>query len=416
MFKYDLFVLQESMAKINQEYYKEIAHRYEPGSDYIYSRKGIIGKVISNLIEKDGVRISGLEKIVDLKAKLGDKVQFIYTPTHKSQLDYLLFFYHIVVNVFENDLNLEIPRVIGGNNLIIPGVSEDLVPFFNSSPIDFKRCGMISLDREKWKDKEYQNTFKFYLERVLRMLEDLLFFPEGTRSREGEVKDELKGGILNTIFKIYHKLYGSSALDRDFAIIPVSNTYERVLEDLGFKDQERIKKKKENGEDKERGLFYHKLAFVLDIANGFSQFLFDEPTGTVHIDFGEPILLSKTNPTHDDYKAMVREMHRQLKGMARITPTSLVAKCFHDKGHIPKPQLTDEMQRALDALPKSVLLSDSMKDKSIEDIARRGLMFLTKGRRDPGIVEVKNTYFLTNKALIKYYSKKIAHHFNEKAA
>jgi glycerol-3-phosphate O-acyltransferase len=290
---------------------------------------------------------------------------------------------------------LRIPRTLGGNNLIIPGATRDILPF-RSCFADFRKCGMISLDRKRYKkDKQYKQAFNSYMEYFLKHdCSDLMFFPEGGRSYDGSLK-ELKKGILSQVYAAQQESY------RDYAIMPVSISWERVAEDAHFRRQKRIKGLK--------NIMFQKLAFAVDIAN-LVRYMRKEPKGQVHIDFGEPILVA-----NESVDSMGDGIYSQLSGMAKVTPTSLVAACFRPTGQgspsISFSKMTGDIKKKLDTLPDTVPVSASITGRSVEDIAERGIMFLSEGRKQPGLVLSDGKYVVKNGLIVDYYINAAKHIF-----
>lgn len=371
----------------------EIAHRYDP--DYYSSRWPNCTRAIHSVIERDGINVSGIEKTIGIRGNPDgnpdDNLTIIYASDHKSELDYFL-----LARMF-HDEPVRIPRILGGNNLLIPGISKDLLPFVNSSLIDFRRSGMISIDRKEYeKHTAYKDVFDDYMYDFFgNEGSDLLFFPGGGRSYDGRLK-RLKLGIMKMVFNAQQRF------DREYVIVPVSLSYDRVAEDWAFPDQKRIKKRK--------NIIYHKMAFIADIITGIKHW-WNEPKGQVHVDFGDPIFVGRAGMGFDD---LVDETYAQLANMTRVTPTALVASCFRNGGSVSCAmslnQLMEDMEKRMDALPDSVPVSDFMKNNSIEDIAERGIMFLTKGRNHPGLLGSNNFYVTGNMTLINYYANNIVHH------
>jgi glycerol-3-phosphate O-acyltransferase len=366
----------------------EIAHKYN--ADYYSSRWPNCTRAIHSVIERDGIHISGLEKTLGLMDNPDDNLTVIYAADHKSELDYFL-----LARMF-HDEPVRIPRILGGNNLLIPGISKDLLPFVNSSLIDFRRSGMISIDRKAYKHAAYKQAFDNYMYDFFENeCADLLFFPGGGRSYDGRLK-RLKEGIIRMIFNSQERF------DQNYVIVPISLSYDRVAEDWSFPDQKKIKKRK--------NIIYHKIAFVADIITGIKHW-WNEPKGHVHVDFGDPIFVGQPGMKVDD---LVGETYNQLANMTRVTPTALVASCFRNGGSVAAAmsfsQLLEEMEKKLDALPDSVPISEFIANRSMKEIAERGIMFLTKGRNHPGLMGSKFFYKTDNMTLINYYANNIIHH------
>jgi len=171
-----------------------------------------IGGFWSNkLTMNDKIQVNGeVEKLRTL-AKKGTVVM---VPTHSSNLDSILIGWVIYT--------LGLPPVIYGAGLNLFNIS--IISYFMNS------LGAYKVDRRK-KNMIYLETLKSYSALALKKGCQSLFFPGGTRSRDGRVEKELKLGLLGTAIEAQRANYqelGNKA--EKIFIVPASLNYHFVLE------------------------------------------------------------------------------------------------------------------------------------------------------------------------------------------
>ncbi|XP_054719489.1 glycerol-3-phosphate acyltransferase 1, mitochondrial-like [Uloborus diversus] len=180
---------------------------------------------------------SVLNKIVDgilvhkghieiLKTSSQDKIPFVYLPLHRSHLDYILISYILFMN------SLQVPLVAAGDNLF--------VPFFGHV---LKLLGAFFIHRQRNQKQRYhlyQAILQSYITESLKASQNLEFFIEGGRSRSGKCQLP-KTGLLSMVVK--------SVLDGcvdDVYIVPVSVSYEKIMEGNFIAEQLGHPKEKES--------------------------------------------------------------------------------------------------------------------------------------------------------------------------
>ena len=150
--------------------------------------------------------------------------RLVFIPSHKSHIDYLvlsiLLFQHGVLP----------PHIVAGENL----------NFFPVGSI-LRRGGAFFIKRSFKGELLYTLCIRYYIDKILHEGFPIEFFIEGGRSRTGQVLQP-KFGILRMI---------AQAVQADPAlpvkIIPCAITYEKVIEDMAYKnEQDGAVKQKEN--------------------------------------------------------------------------------------------------------------------------------------------------------------------------
>lgn len=165
----------------------------------------------------DRVSISGETAPLARLARLGTVV---FTPTHVSNLDSLLFGYTI--------FRMGLPPVAYGAGLNL----------FESRTLGYfmHHLGAYSVDRTKT-DPLYRAVLKEYATVLLERGEHGLFFPGGTRSRSFALESKLKKGLLGTTLAAYrNNLVAGRAKPKVF-VVPVTCSYPLVLEGYSLAEE-----------------------------------------------------------------------------------------------------------------------------------------------------------------------------------
>ncbi|MGJ3235082.1 1-acyl-sn-glycerol-3-phosphate acyltransferase [Marivirga sp.] len=165
----------------------------------------------NELSMNDKIQINGeVEKL----RTLAKKGTVVIVPTHSSNLDSILIGWVIYT--------LGLPPVIYGAGLNLFNIS--IISYFMNS------LGAYKVDRRK-RNMIYLETLKAYSALALKKGCQSLFFPGGTRSRDGRVEKELKLGLLGTAIEAQRANYQELGNDAEkIFIVPVSLNYHFVLE------------------------------------------------------------------------------------------------------------------------------------------------------------------------------------------
>ena len=193
------------------------------GTKFDYSNTRFFGwtlqKVFSTLYERVSVNEDVLGKIADLERNWkstsnGPPSPILLIPTHRSYMDFLilsfiLFAYHV-----------KMPFIAAGEDFQkIPGINSFLRKsgaFFMKRKLDPKT------------DPLYVALFKGYFQQIILEHGLVEFFIEGGRSRTGQMLHP-KFGLLSFAMEL---LFDKQLAD--LHIVPVSMSYERVLEAESF--------------------------------------------------------------------------------------------------------------------------------------------------------------------------------------
>ena len=209
-----------------------------------------------------------IQMIRECQAGRAKKVPIVYLPLHRSHLDYILLTYILW------HYDIRVPHVASGDNLnfsCFGWLLRGLGAFFIRRRLD---KGMP----EGKRDFVYRSVLHAYMEELLRAGEPVEFFMEGTRSRLGKTLMP-KAGLLSVIVETL--LNGGM---EDAILVPVSYSYERVL-DQGFVEELL-------GREKKRESLWGIWASIWSALG--------QHYGRVRVDFGRPTSLKRlTHSIHD---------------------------------------------------------------------------------------------------------------------
>ena len=175
-----------------------------------------------------GVRVSGVEHV----RAVAQTHTLIYTPCHRSHIDYLL-----VSHVLHHQ-GLMLPHIAAGDNLDLPLVGGIL-----------RGGGAFFMRRRFARDRVYTAVFAEYLYQVFRRGHSVEYFVEGGRTRTGRLLPP-RLGLLQMTLEAHRR-----GLPRPIAFVPVYIGYEKVMEAASYVDELRgAGKKSETVGDVLRGL------------------------------------------------------------------------------------------------------------------------------------------------------------------
>jgi glycerol-3-phosphate O-acyltransferase len=277
----------------------EIAANYSQA--FVTFMAALLGRLWNWLY--DGVDFEHVENL----NSVGDGVEIIYVPCHRSHMDYLLLSYIIYRKGFA------VPHIAAGANLNMPLIGRFL-----------RKGGAFFLRRSFKGDALYPVVFAKYLGFMMARGHPLEYFIEGGRSRTGRLLSP-RTGMLSMTVRSYLR-----DPKRPVIFMPVYFGYERIVEGRTYIGEL-------SGQPKQKeSVFVLLKALVLVLRSKF---------GTVHVNLGQPIaldeLLQKHNPDwrsapyEDDAEraGWVREtvadlavrINTEINAAAAVTPINLVA-------------------------------------------------------------------------------------------
>ena len=204
----------------------------------------------------DGIRLYNIDKL----RQVARDHEVIYVPCHRSHIDYLLLSFVVYRN------NLVPPHIAAGINLNMPLVGSIL-----------RRAGAFFMRRTFKGNPLYAAVFNEYVHTMVTRGFSIEYFVEGGRSRSGRMLQPKTGMLAMTVRSFLRDA------NKPVAFVPVYIGYEKVIEARSYiGEMHGAKKKKESL----FGLISSSLALLR------SHF------GEVHVNFGEPLILSNFLDQH----------------------------------------------------------------------------------------------------------------------
>ncbi len=231
--------------------------------------------------------------------------------THKTHMDGLT----IQSVLFENDFPT--PHTMGGINMAFAGLG-----------FLARRSGAIFIRRSFQDNHLYKLVLHNYLAYLLEKRFPLTWSFEGTRSRVGKLMPPRYG-----MLKYVMEAMADSSAD-DLHIIPVAINYDMIndVKDYAAEQGGAIKRPES-------------LSWFISYLRRFRQ-----PLGRIYVDFGEPVVVSKSTMSSDPL-ALERTAFKVGVEANRVTPitlTSLMAMSL--LGAAPRAQTIEELRSGMQAL------------------------------------------------------------------
>jgi glycerol-3-phosphate O-acyltransferase len=217
----------------NEEILQKIIHRYSEEivgtfkiKTFLFARKFLtmfFNRLLNTAAGRNIHRIFGtrhrlqdkllIKGEIDLVRKLIKKGTVVILPTHFSNLDSILIGY-----AMDSFAGLPSFSYGAGLNLYNTGYT---AYFMN-------RLGAYRVDRRK-KNPIYLECLKAMSSLSIQRGVNSLFFPGGTRSREGNIEKRLKLGLLSTVMEAQRTIYENKEEQKVF-VVPLVLSYHFVLE------------------------------------------------------------------------------------------------------------------------------------------------------------------------------------------
>lgn len=246
-------ILRESIHKNISVFDAEhLARSYldEIVSDFSYATLRFAELALTKLWTQlyDGIEVHNFDTV----RELAKDYEIVYTPCHRSHIDYLLLSYVIY------NRGLMVPHIAAGINLNMPLVGQLM-----------RGAGAYFIRRSFNGNALYTAVFKEYIYSMLSRNTPLEYFIEGGRSRTGLLLPAKKGMLAITIQSY---LRGNS---KPIAFIPTYFGYEKLLEGGSYIQEL-------GGQKKQAESLFGLLKSFQKIEKVF---------GFVHVNFGEPVFL-----------------------------------------------------------------------------------------------------------------------------
>lgn len=246
-------IRQESIKeKISVQEAESRARQYldEIVSDFSYSTLRFAEIALTKLWTQlyDGIEVHHFDTV----RELAKDYQIVYTPCHRSHIDYLLLSYVIY------NRGLMVPHIAAGINLNMPVVGQIM-----------RGAGAYFIRRSFNGNALYTTVFKEYMNSLINRNTPLEYFIEGGRSRTGLLLQPKKGMLAMTI---QSHLQSNS---KPIVFIPTYFSYEKLLEGSSYI-------KELGGEKKQAESLFGLMKSMQKIEKVF---------GTVHVSLGQPVFL-----------------------------------------------------------------------------------------------------------------------------
>jgi glycerol-3-phosphate O-acyltransferase len=370
-----------------RKYALEIAANYSQA--FVTFMAMALGRLWNSLY--DGVELEHLENL----SAVGDGVEIIYVPCHRSHMDYLLLSYIIYRKGFA------VPHVAAGANLNMPLIGRLL-----------RKGGAFFLRRSFKGDALYAVVFAKYLGFMMARGHPLEYFIEGGRSRSGRLLSP-RTGMLSMTVRSYLR-----HPKRPVIFMPVYFGYERIVEGRTYIGEL-------SGQPKQKESVFVLLKSIVSVLR--SKF------GKVHVNLGRPIalddLLQKHNPNwhlspaeNDEPRAgwigeaisdLAVRINTEINAAAAVTPINLVAMAIlaTPRQALPELDLIRQLelyQRLLREAPYSPLVTVTP-DSGQQMVAYAEAFGLLERQKHPlGDIMRMNA---ENAVLATYYRNNILHLF-----
>lgn len=303
-------------------------------------------------------KIELIHEHLDIARQATRAGRVIYISDHKSHLDY------IVEPLVLVDHNVRPPIIAAGINLF-------------GGPLGLLHrhvTGAIPI-RRNTKDPAYLVTLKAYVAELLQR-SDLLFYIEGGRSYNGELKMP-KTGLLH------------AALQADVpnaVVVPIAVAYDIVLEDHILSHQAASRRARP---------FSREVAEMVRYAVGYQSRAF--------VTFGKPIPLEGHDPeSRPDVMALGHHIRDTIGLLYKVLPTAIVAAAMRPS--ISKRDLELRSDAIIDAMRQADANLDVQSGRDAVEtgaalLAARGIIHLERGGRCR----------VRERTVLRYYARTIQH-------
>ncbi|RLL47287.1 glycerol-3-phosphate 1-O-acyltransferase PlsB [Acinetobacter cumulans] len=236
---------------------RAIGYLNEIVSDYSHSTVRFADIALTRLWTQlyDGVEVHNFSTV----RELAKDYEIVYTPCHRSHIDYLLLSYVIYKR------GMMVPYIAAGDNLNMPFVGQIL-----------RGGGAFFIRRSFRGNGLYTTVFKEYLYSILSRNTPLEYFIEGGRSRTGRLLPPKTGMLAMTV----HSHLRNPA--KPIVFLPTYIGYERLMEGATYVGEM-------NGKPKEGESILGIVKTLRKIERIF---------GKVHVNFSEPVFLNDVLKQH----------------------------------------------------------------------------------------------------------------------
>ncbi len=293
--------VEERLRKIVNRYSEEITGDFQPKT-FQFARKALtrfFSALYNPFFVKGGGPMWGsketlldkfrIEGPMDHIRELFDKGTVLILPTHFSNLDSILIGYAI-------EMLTGMPAYSYGAGLNL--YDYELMAYYMS------RLGAYKVDRRK-KNPIYAQCIRQFSTISIQEGMNSIFFPGGTRSRNGQIEQKVKLGLLSTLIDAQNEFYLRN-FDKKIIIVPLVISYHFVLEAGSLIEQHLKRVGKENylAQRKPKKTYMKNIRFLNRLMKSDSS---------VTLSFGEPIDIFG-NPLDRDANSIKNDKPIDIKG------------------------------------------------------------------------------------------------------
>ncbi len=183
----------------------------EIAADYSYTSIRLMHRIFRWFWTKvyDGVKLNFYDEFRNLTTEK----EIIYTPCHRSHIDYLILSYSLY------EKGIVPPHIAAGINLNLPIIGRQL-----------RGSGAFFI-RRSFSSALYSTIFSEYLSSLIAHGVSIEYFIEGTRSRTGRLLHP-KAGMLAMTVRSYLSERG-----KPLVFLPSSLNYEKIMEGASYKSE-----------------------------------------------------------------------------------------------------------------------------------------------------------------------------------
>jgi glycerol-3-phosphate O-acyltransferase len=251
---------------------RQVALKYadELASNLQISTIHFLERVLNKLWNKiyNGINANNVDKVRDVTKDHA----VVYTPCHRSHIDYLL----LSSKLFEE--GIMVPHIAAGINLNLPIVGSIL-----------RRGGAFFMRRSFKGNPLYSTVFSEYIHTIFKKGYSVEYFVEGGRSRTGRTLAPRAGMVAMTVTSYLRDQ------QKPIAFMPTYFGYEKVLEGSSYQGELR-------GATKQKESIFGLFKSLKNLRRSF---------GKVSLNFGEPIYLEayldQHQPDWRDYTGIQTE-------------------------------------------------------------------------------------------------------------
>ncbi len=308
----------------------------------------------------------------------------VFVSCHRSHLDYLV-----------------VPYVLFTEDMLTPHIAAGVNLSFWPVGYFLRKSGAFFIRRSFKGNDLYALLLKKYIEFLLKNRHNVKFFIEGTRSRSGKMLPPAFG-ILKMILEIYR-----NKGTEDIALIPVSISYDEVLEEGSYSKELRGgKKEKETA----TGLFKSRKITKKNI-------------GKVYVRFADALSVKEIIQKADENNVEARrtlqktafQLCKTINDVSPITPKSIVSSIFLTHRDLSLP--FSEVLRISDRMADYVIYSGMSLSTPQESGFRSAVESTVRGLQKKGFLLISESlvreYSLEHKkrAVLNFYKNNAIHCF-----